>query len=30
MPPTSVTDRTTNILKHKVAGQATGEIKDEG
>ena len=30
MPPMSVTDRTTNILKRKVAGQATSEIKDEG
>ncbi|HKP37363.1 MAG TPA: hypothetical protein VJT71_10925 [Pyrinomonadaceae bacterium] len=30
MPPTSVTDRTTNIFKHKVAGRSTSEIKDEG
>jgi len=30
MAPTSVTDRTTNILKHKVAGRSTSEIKGEG
>ena len=29
MPPASVTDRTTNILKHKVAGHPTNELESE-
>jgi hypothetical protein len=28
--PMSVTERTTNILKHKVAGRATSEIREDG